>query len=63
MLLVNLLAALNFANVFLNKKNVWKVKKTFFYIYDLLDDGRGGFNTTNWSLAELHAVLLTHLVT
>ena len=29
-LLVNLLAALNFANVFLkNKKNVWKIKKTF----------------------------------
>ena len=27
MLLVNLLAALNFANVFLNK-NVWKIKKT-----------------------------------
>jgi len=27
MLLVNLLAALNFANVFLNKKNVWKIKK------------------------------------
>ena len=26
-LLVNLLAALNFANVFLNK-NVWKIKKT-----------------------------------
>ena len=27
-LLVNLLAALNFANVFLeNKKNVWKIKK------------------------------------
>jgi len=27
-LLVNLLAALNFANVFLNKKNVWKIKET-----------------------------------
>jgi len=27
--LVNLLAALNFANVFKNKKNVWKIKKTF----------------------------------
>ena len=25
-LLVNLLAALNFSNVFLNKKNVWKIK-------------------------------------
>jgi len=25
--LVNLLAALNFANVFKNKKNVWKIKK------------------------------------
>jgi len=38
-LLVNLLAALNFANVFKIKKNVWKIKnvtkieKTFFYIY------------------------------
>ena len=29
-LLVNLLATLNFANVFFkNKKNVWKIKKTF----------------------------------
>jgi len=27
-LLVNLLAALNFANVFKNKKNVWKIKRT-----------------------------------
>jgi len=27
-LLVNLLAALNFANVFLKIKNVWKIKKT-----------------------------------
>jgi len=26
-LLVNLLAALNFANVFLKIKNVWKIKK------------------------------------
>jgi len=26
--LVNLLAALNFANVFKNTKNVWKIKKT-----------------------------------
>jgi len=26
-LLVNLLAALNFANVFLKMKNVWKMKK------------------------------------
>jgi len=46
-LLVNLLAALNFANVFLKIKNVWKIKnvkkrknvtkikKTFFCIYDL----------------------------
>jgi len=25
-LLVNLLAALNFANLFKNKKNVWKIK-------------------------------------
>jgi len=25
---VNLLAALHFANVFKNKKNVWKIKKT-----------------------------------
>jgi len=41
-LLVNLLAALNFANVFFKIKNVWKIKKnvkrdqnkkTFFYIY------------------------------
>ena len=30
MLLVNLLAALNFANVFLNEKNVWKIKKKTF---------------------------------
>jgi len=50
-LLVNLLAALNFANVFLNKrlenkknvknvKNVTKIKKgknVFFYIYDIED--------------------------
>jgi len=28
-LLVNLLAALNFSNVFKNKKNVWKIKKMF----------------------------------
>jgi len=28
-LLVNLLAALNFANVVKNKKNVWKIKKMF----------------------------------
>jgi len=40
-LVVNLLATLNFANVFLNKENVWKIKnmtkikKTFFYIYDV----------------------------
>jgi len=27
-LLVNLLAALKFANVFLKNKNVWKIKKT-----------------------------------
>ena len=28
-LLVNLLAALNFANVFFKMKNVWKIKETF----------------------------------
>jgi len=27
-LLINLIAALNFANVFLKMKNVWKIKKT-----------------------------------
>jgi len=30
-LLVNLLAALNFANVFLKIKNVWKIKKRKFF--------------------------------
>ena len=40
-LVVNLLATLNFANVFLNKENVWKIKKhnqnkkNVFYIYDV----------------------------
>ena len=47
MLFANLLAALNLANVFKNKKNVWKIKnvknvkndqnknvKNVFYIYD-----------------------------
>jgi len=39
-LLVNLLAALTFAKVFKNKKNVWKIKKTLkTYIYGF---GGGG---------------------
>jgi len=29
-LLVNLLAALNFANIFLKLKNIWKIKKKRF---------------------------------
>jgi len=28
-LLVKLLAALNYANIYKNKKNVWKIKKKF----------------------------------
>jgi len=43
-LLVNLLAALNFANVFLEIKNVWKIinvkkRKKRFYIYGFRHSG------------------------
>jgi len=42
-LLVNLLAALNFANVFLNKKNVWKIKKTLKNVTKILKNAKKRF--------------------
>jgi len=44
-LLVDLLAALNFANVFLKMKNVWKMKKTLKNVTKILKNVKSRFTS------------------